>query len=110
MEVSQEKKGGPYTKDEQRTRLRNQLDKVESFQEKIIVEKLILDIDMKIANFQIRLVETKSSIAKQIAIRINEYYEKEKGKKRVIPPDVFLETSPKATEKIYKIYTEDMKF
>lgn len=35
----------------QRTRLRKQLDKVESFQEKITIEKLILDIDMKIANF-----------------------------------------------------------
>ena len=32
----------------QRTRIRKQLDQVESLQEKIILEKFILDIDMKI--------------------------------------------------------------
>ena len=94
----------------QRTRLRKQLDKVESFQEKIIVEKLILDIDMKIANFQIRLVESTSNINKRIASMVNKWYEKEKSDKRIIVADVFLEVSAKACEKMYKIYREDMKF
>ncbi|QLH10956.1 hypothetical protein [Nitrosarchaeum sp. AC2] len=94
----------------QRTRLRKQIDKVESFQEKIIIEKLVLDIDMKIANFQIRLVEATSNIRRKTVEGINHWYEKEKNKKRVFASDIFLEVSEKAREKIIKIYEEDRKF
>ena len=94
----------------QRTRLRKQIDKVESFQEKIIIEKLVLDIDMKITNFQIRLVEATSNIRRKTAEGINRWYEKEKGKNRVFASDIFLEVSEKAREKIIKIYEEDRKF
>ena len=94
----------------QRTRLRKQLDTVESFQEKITIEKLVLDIDMKITNFQIRLVEAARNINKKIADGINEWQEQEKNDKRVISQDIFLEVSEKARERIYKICKEDMKF
>ena len=94
----------------QRTRLRKQLDKVESFQEKIIIEKLILDIDMKIANLQLRVVESSKAMAKRFIDGINHNYEKEKSNKRVVSTDIFLEVSHKAQEKIIKIYKEDMKF
>ena len=96
--------------DLQRTRIRKQLDKVESFQEKIMLEKLILDIDMKIANLQMRLVESRSMINKKIVDEINRRYEKQKSKRRVFASDTFLEVSEKAYEKIYSIYREDMKF
>ena len=94
----------------QRTRLRKQLDNVESFQEKIIVEKLIFDIDMKIANFQIRLVESIPAIHKKVADKINKLKEKEKNGKRVFPEEMFYEVSEKAHEKIMNIYKKDMKF
>lgn len=94
----------------QRTRLRKQLDKVESFHEKIIVEKLILDIDMKITNFQIRVVEAGRNVYKEIENVINEWYEKEKNVKRVFSADKFIIVSKKAQEKMDKIYEEDMKF
>ena len=94
----------------QRTRLRKQLDKVESFHEKIIVEKIILDIDMKIANLQIRLVETTSNIHKRISDGINEWQKEEESGKRVFLQDMFFEVSEKAYKKLYNIYKEDMKF
>ena len=94
----------------QRTRLRKQLDTVESFQEKIIIEKLILDIDMKMTNFQIRLVESVRNINKRIEEGINNWEEKEKNDKRVISEDILLEVSEKARERIYKIFNEDVKF
>jgi len=94
----------------QRTRLRKQLDNAESFQEKIAIEKFILNLDVKIANFQIRLIEAKSNIHRETANKINQWFEKEKKSMRVISPDVFLKASNKAREKIYKIYSEDMKF
>ncbi|MBI3254558.1 MAG: hypothetical protein HYZ55_01405, partial [Nitrosarchaeum sp.] len=68
----------------QRTRLRKQLDKVELFQEKIIIEKLILDIDTKIANFKIRLVEAESSTYKKVGEQINKWFEKVGSGNRVI--------------------------
>ena len=94
----------------QRTRLRKQLDKVESFQEKIIIEKLILDIDMKITNFRIRLVGAVGDKNKEISNGINKWLEKAKIEKRVFPANEFLVASEKAQEKIYKIYEEDIKF
>ncbi|TAK18500.1 MAG: hypothetical protein EPO37_05465 [Nitrosarchaeum sp.] len=94
----------------QRTRLRKQLDKVESFHEKIIVEKIILDIDMKITNLQIRLVETTSNIHKRISDGINEWQKEEKSGKRVFLQEMFFEVSEKAYKKLYNIYKEDMKF
>lgn len=94
----------------QRTRLRKQLDKVESFQEKIILEKLILDIDMKIVNLQIRLIEAESRSHKIAADVINEWYQKDKYAKKIIPREIFVKVSQKVREKIEKIYEEDMKF
>ncbi len=94
----------------QRTRLRKQLDNVESFQEKITIEKFILNLDVKIANFQIRLVEAARNIQRRTANAINKRYEKEKSEKRVISVDELLDVSEKAGKRIYKIYREDMKF
>ena len=94
----------------QKTRLRKQLDNVKSFQERITIEKFILDIDMKIANIQIRLVDAKSKIKSHAANQINRYFKEEKVKRRVMSPDIFLEVSDKALEKIFKIYDEDIKF
>ena len=94
----------------QKTRLRKQLDNVKSFQERITIEKFILDIDMKIANIQIRLVDAKSKIKSHAANQINRYFKEKKVKRRVMTPDVFVEVSDKALEKILKIYDEDIKF
>lgn len=94
----------------QRTRLRKQLDKVESFQEKIILEKIILDIDMKITNFQIRRIEATLTVDAKIADGINEWKAKEKNGKRVFPRQTFYQVSEKAQQKILKIFKEDMKF
>lgn len=94
----------------QRTRLRKQLDKIESFQEKMIIEKLILDIDMKITNFQIRRIEATMTVEAKVADRINEWKAKEKNDKRVFPRQMFYQVSEKAQQKIFNIFKEDMKF
>ena len=94
----------------QRTRLRKQLDSLQSFQEKITVEKFIFNIDMKIGNLQVRLVDAKSKIKSHAANQINRYFKEKKVKRRVLTSDVFVEVSDKALEKIFKIYDEDIKF
>ena len=94
----------------QRARLRKQLDSLQSFQEKITVEKFIFNIDMKIGNLQVRLVDAKSKIKSHAANQINRYFKEKKVKRRVLTSDVFVEVSDKALEKIFKIYDEDIKF
>jgi len=94
----------------QRTRLRKQLDNTESFQEKITIERFIFNIDIKIANFQIRLVESQSNIYRKTVIGINQQYKEDKNSKRVFSADWFLKASGKAQEEMYKIYTEDRSF
>ncbi len=94
----------------QKTRLRKQLDNVKSFQERITIEKFILDIDMKIANIQIRLVGAQEKVRSITASKINKYYEEKKIKTRVMSPDIFWKVSDKGLEKIFKVLNEDMKF
>jgi len=94
----------------QRTRLRKKLDNIESFQEKIIIEKFIFNIDIKITAFEMRLGETALNNNRIVTKKINEWYGKEKNKFRVISPDILLRVSDKAYEKIFKIYNEDMRF
>lgn len=94
----------------QRTRLRKQLDNTESFQEKITIERLILDIDTKITNFKIRLIQSVRAVGQEAADRVNQRYAKEKRSKRVISADTLLQVSDKALERIVRICKEDRKF
>ena len=93
----------------QRTRLRNKLNHVESFHEKITIEKFIFNIDMKIASFQLKFIETPINISKRIVYLINKEYEKMNGKIRNDSMYMFNDVSESAWEKIEKIYHEDFK-
>ncbi|MBI4131800.1 MAG: hypothetical protein HY476_04850 [Nitrosarchaeum sp.] len=94
----------------QRTRLRKQLDNTESFQEKITIERLILDIDTKITNFKIKLIQSVRAVSQEVADRVNQQYAKEKSSKRIISADTLLQVSDKALERIFRIFNEDRKF
>jgi len=94
----------------QRTRLRKQLDNTESFKEKNTIEKFIFNIDTKITDFQMRLVESETRIYRKTAKGINENYKADNNSKRVISADFFFKVSEKAQEEMYKIFTEDTKF
>jgi len=90
----------------QRTRLRNQLDYVKLFQEKMAIEKLIFDIDIKITNFQIRLSESEKNIIRRIVNGINFRFEKDKNGMGRLAPDMFIDVPIKARQKINKILDE----
>ena len=62
----------------QKTRLRNQLDNVKLFQEKMIIEKLIINIDTKIANLATKLISTDRIFRELAANEINRYFEDKK--------------------------------
>ena len=90
----------------QRTRLRKQLDNVESFQEKITIEKFIFNLDIKIAYFKIRLVESQRYTSRKVINALNERFSREKRPVRVLEPDRFIDVSPKVQAKISKIFKE----
>jgi len=90
----------------QRTRQRKLLDNVDSFQEKITIEKFILDIDVKIANFQVRLVETGKDTRRKIINAINLKFGMRKSDRRVISQETFMEVPRKAQERIFEILAE----
>jgi len=94
----------------QRTRLRKQLDIAETNKEKITIEKMLFDIDIKITDFQIRVAETKRNAILLAGEVVNEIWNKQNKNKRLISKDIFDEVSKKAHDKMMKIYEEDMKF
>ena len=93
----------------QRTRLRKQIDNAESFQEKMTIERFILNIDLKIASFQLKLVEARINVSKQVIDAVNKERTKHGGEYRPCSRDIFFEVSKEAQKKIVKIVEEDAK-
>jgi len=94
----------------QRTRLRKQLDIAETNKEKITIEKMLFDIDIKITDFQIKIAEAKRYAISLAGNVVNKILRDQKKNNRVIPKELFYDVSPKAHDKIMKIYDEDIKF
>jgi len=94
----------------QRTRLRKQLDTIETIKERNTIEKFIFDIDVKITDFQMRMADTKKIPISMVEGIINEVLYEQGKDKRVIYNDLFYILSKKAHAKIMKIYQEDRKF
>ncbi len=91
----------------QRTRLREQLDKAETFQEKLALERLILEIDSKILNTHNKLVNSTMHLKDYSTERMNEWLKDHKRDERHFTLFDWLSVSSKAFEKISKIYEED---
>jgi len=93
--------------DIQRTRLREELDKAETFQEKLALERLILEIDSKILNIHNKLVNSTRNIFDLSTEKLNEWLKKHKKDERYLTLFDKLSVSSKAYEKISKIIEED---
>jgi len=93
--------------DVQRTRLREQLDKVETFQEKLALERLILEIDSKILNIHNKLTNSATNIHDRSTERLNDWLKKHKKDERFINFFDTVSVSLESSEKIWKIIEED---
>jgi len=93
--------------DVQRTRLREQLDKVETFQEKLALERLILEIDSKILNTHNKLVNSTMHLKDHSTERMNDWFKDHKRDERHLTLFDWLSVSSKAFEKINNILEED---
>jgi len=95
--------------DIQRTRLREDLAKLSSIQEKITVERMIFDIDSKLSHIHLRLAEsTKRS--HEIAISyVNNYLKDNKKQERYFTFGDKFSVTQKSQKNIEKIIKEDKK-
>ena len=91
----------------QLTRLREQLDKVKNYSERMSIERLIYDINCKIMHTHERLSQSTYSVHKLVTQWLNEYMEKNKKPERYLTWFDTLTVSEKAKEKINKIIKED---
>ena len=93
----------------QYTRLREQLDKTDSQQEKITIERLMLDVNSKFINTNLRLSESTIKIMDSATRRLNHWLEDDRSKMRYMTLFDRIRVSEKAREKIERIISEDQK-
>ena len=93
----------------QRSRLREQLDKTENFQEKSALERLMFDIDSKISYTHSKLCESKQRITDLSTERLNEWLKDNKKTERYLTLFDKILVSDKGYEKINRIINEDRK-
>lgn len=91
----------------QRSRLREQLDKTKSFQEKMALERLIYEINCKILYTYNRLVESTKRVMDLSTGWFNKWMEDNKSKNRYMTLFETVSVSEKAKEKINRIIRED---
>ncbi len=93
--------------DIQRTRLREQLDKTETFQEKLALERLILEIDSKILSIHNKLANSTRNIHDRSTEQLNDWLKEHKKDERYLNLFDRFSVSSKASEKIWEIIEED---
>jgi hypothetical protein len=91
----------------QRSRLREQLDKTKSFQEKLAAERMIYDIDCKILYTHIRSAESEGRMRDYATKSLNEWLKDNNKTIRYLTLFDKLSVSEKAYERINKIIKED---
>ncbi len=95
--------------DVQRSRLRENLDKAENFQQRHAIEKMIFDIDSKIINTHIKLANSMKRINKQGVDYLNNWLKNNGKDNRYMTFFDTISVSKKAKQRISKIIKEDRK-
>jgi len=93
--------------DIQRSRLREQLDKTETFQEKLALERLILEIDSRILNTHYKLTNSTRNLLDYSTEVMNDWLKENKKDVRFLTLSDKISVSKKAREKINKIINQD---
>ena len=89
-----------------RTRLREYLDKTNNLQEKLAIEKMILEVESKIGQTQLKLSASMEKVHEKSTRWVNEWMEKNKHKDRYISYGDLMRVPSKSHEKIRKLLNE----
>lgn len=94
----------------QRTRLIEKLDKVSHFQEKMTLERMIMELDSRMINMVSKILHARQIMDDSIVERLNNYAKKNNLDARFVHSHDILELSnPKSAEKISQLIKEDKK-
>lgn len=96
-----------YRFEAQRTRLIQTLEKQTNFKEKMVIERLIFDIDAREAQLFLNLQKNEESLFDNASHLINDFAEKQNLKFRVFSSNTFIPFSEKGFEKVKKIRNEE---
>lgn len=91
----------------QRTRLVEQLEKTKTFQEKLATERMILDVESRILQTQLKLSESMEKVHKLSTKWLNEWMKKNNRKDQYISYGDMMRVPSKSHEKICKLLKED---
>ena len=91
----------------QRSRLREELDKTIDLQEKISIDKMLLDIDSKLIQFYMKMKTADNAVYDLTTKRINEWMKEKKYDQRFMTMGALCSLSFKTFDKITKIIKED---
>ncbi len=95
--------------EEQRIRLRENIDRVESFQEKLSLERMICDIDSKIIQIYQKLSESTKRVMDMATTSLNQHMKNEKIDTQYMTLFDTIAVSEKAKAQINRIINEDKK-
>jgi len=93
----------------QRTRLRIALDKTKVFQEKLGIEKLIFDIESRIMQTRLKLIDSQIKSFNDSTSRVNDWMKKQRRDERFLSVFDVFSVSDKSHKKIKNIMKEDKK-
>ena len=93
----------------QRIRLFIELDKVENASVRLSIEKMILDIDMKMMNFVSKYASSMNSIQKSGEQWVNEWAKTNDIDIELTDRGRIIQASSETTEKIEKLLKEDLE-
>ncbi|MEM3065616.1 MAG: hypothetical protein QW177_09665 [Candidatus Nitrosotenuis sp.] len=91
----------------QRVRLYEMLNKASTIQEKLTIEKMITDIDSKLANISLRLVDAAWRVYDMGIAQLNRYLKEAGIKRHVFSLRDYIMVSETARQKIERILEED---
>jgi DNA-binding CsgD family transcriptional regulator len=95
--------------DVQRTRIREYLDNTSDISEKITIEKMILDLDYKIAQIHQKIFESSRTVMDFAIKFLNEHLKAQNQKQRYFTFEQKLSVSDPAIKRIDKIIAQDKK-
>ena len=96
-----------YRLESQRTRLMEQLDKTTSIDKKLSIERLVLDIDEKLANMSMKVATGPQKTTEYIVEHMNRYLKSTGSTERIVSPFEIMNLSYKTHAKIKSLIDEE---
>ena len=96
-----------YRIESQRTRLREELDRTSGLQEKLLIDKMLFEIDNKLIQFYMKIRTSEKEIYDSATKRLNEWMKEKNYEKRFIKMEDLFSLSLNTFDKVTNLIKED---